>query len=144
MVVGQNMPWTDQEARSRASVYAANLIRNLLDNLDDRLEGIRLELLRAGDRLATISKVDRNRRRAIELRFADSNARMVPDPLDLEPQVLQPYDLGSKGPNVSGLRGRLLAQFAWIGFRRTSSYDDEEIRQAQQCITVHHLATKCS
>jgi hypothetical protein len=112
--------------------------------LDDRSQGIRLELLRAGDRLATISKVDRNRRRAIELRFADSNARMVSDLPDLEPQVLQPYDLGSKGPNVSGLRARLLAQFAWIWFRRTSSYDDEEIRRAQQCITAHHLATKCS
>ncbi|WP_106391005.1 hypothetical protein [Enhygromyxa salina] len=84
MVIGQNMPWPDQEARTRAHRCVAEPERDFFLSLDDRSQGIRLELLRAGDRLAAISKVDRDGRRAIELSFADSNARMVLDLPDLE------------------------------------------------------------
>jgi hypothetical protein len=54
----------------------------------------------------------------------------MPDLSGPDARLLRHYNLGSQGPIGSCFRVRLLAQFPRIGFRRTSSYSDEETRWA--------------
>lgn len=130
MVIGQNVPWSDQKARTPPPECGAESERNSSLNLDDRSQGVRLEFHRAGNRLPVISKFDRDgRKRIFELEFADAGT-LTTSPSDPEAWVL------------SGLRARRFAQFPWIGFRRTGNDNDEKTGQSYR--TAHHLATKCS
>lgn len=103
MMIRQHMPWPDQEARTPVPPLLGT-VRNFQLNLDDGPQGIRLEFLWAGDRLAGISEVDRDSRNwTIELEVQDSDARKMPD-------LLQPYNLGSQAPIGSRFSVRMLTQ----------------------------------